>query len=425
MSIMVKVRGISGLIAAFSGLICLSACQTSASRVKGGDGVVDAQGAAAKAPNPAPLLDQPAVFDCANLDFGIYWYGPGNTAQKATNGTTSVFFDPSKPTVIYAHGWQKDSTKARRREDFLFKQAADDSVKNVADAWLTAGWNVGIFYWNQFADEDDVRSAESKIWGLSDPTVEAAGMRWRQCDGSFSSASSPEVPVGELFLESYRNALAGYQGSNIRLVGHSLGNQVVTRLAGLIADQVASGQLARNLLPTRVALMDPWWSMAPASGHKMPAPAPVPQGGQPAALPPLVPWHGPDAAEIVRRLVAGGMIFERYQTSDILELGSGDPNQTLTDLIGIVIRVPTFISTSDLGMQTGLRHVVAPRLYFQDFAFPPPMACDDSGCGSLALSSSVSDERARELMQRHARWQQNAGEATVTPVDDRYQWITP
>jgi len=44
---------------------------------------------------------------------------------------------------------------------------------------------------------------------------------------------------------------------------------------------------------------------------------------------------------------------------------------------------------------------------------------------TLALSSSVSDERARERMQRHAHLQQNAGQATVTPVDDRYQLNAP
>ncbi len=32
------------------------------------------------------------------------------------------------------------------------------------DAWLDGGWNVGIFYWNQLADEEMPQDTESKIW---------------------------------------------------------------------------------------------------------------------------------------------------------------------------------------------------------------------------------------------------------------------
>ena len=31
----------------------------------------------------------------------------------------------------------------------------------AADAWIRDGWNVGCFYWNQFADDDDVAGAST------------------------------------------------------------------------------------------------------------------------------------------------------------------------------------------------------------------------------------------------------------------------
>jgi pimeloyl-ACP methyl ester carboxylesterase len=250
-------------------------------------------------------LTEPSTFDCRTLDYGIYWYGPGHTAQKAVAGTQSAFFDPHKPTVIYTHGWQRGSIKSRQREDYRFDNVDNGQKKLLSDAWLAAGWNIGIFYWNQFADEEDVRNAETKIWSKSDPTTDPVGIRWRQCDDTYSTTGSPNESIGEIFLEAYRTAMAGYKGSNVRLVGHSLGNQLVTRLAGLIADGVKSGGLPPNLLPTRVALLDSWWSMAPAPGTKFPPPAPP---GKTSTMPPLVRWHAPAATAIIRNLIAEGMI---------------------------------------------------------------------------------------------------------------------
>ena len=41
--------------------------------------------------------------------------------------------------------------------------------------WKADGWNVAIFYWNQMADEDEVKDAEAKIWSTNGPK----GMRYR------------------------------------------------------------------------------------------------------------------------------------------------------------------------------------------------------------------------------------------------------
>lgn len=32
------------------------------------------------------------------------------------------------------------------------------------DRWIQAGWNVGAFYWNQYADEELPQDTECKIW---------------------------------------------------------------------------------------------------------------------------------------------------------------------------------------------------------------------------------------------------------------------
>jgi hypothetical protein len=35
---------------------------------------------------------------------------------------------------------------------------------NAADAWIQSGWNVGVYYWHQYADEDFLHDAEAKIY---------------------------------------------------------------------------------------------------------------------------------------------------------------------------------------------------------------------------------------------------------------------
>ncbi len=96
-----------------------------------------------------------AAYDPNVLDYGIYWFGTGNVSQKAVAGVANPYFNPSKPTVIYIHGWQNGSSQRGSRETFNYKQndATYGIDVNAADAWISAGWNIGIFYWNQFADE--------------------------------------------------------------------------------------------------------------------------------------------------------------------------------------------------------------------------------------------------------------------------------
>jgi hypothetical protein len=112
------------------------------------------------------------------------------------------FFDAAKAhTVVYTHGWELDRirqvggvraartscrhsknpscfrlwTKTHRwvvvlvkRYRETFDYSANDPTHGdgegcTADAWLESGWNVGIFYWDQFADELSVLDCEAKI----------------------------------------------------------------------------------------------------------------------------------------------------------------------------------------------------------------------------------------------------------------------
>jgi hypothetical protein len=45
------------------------------------------------------------------MDVGLYWFGKGNICERAAEpGKPGRFFDPSKPSVIYVHGFSRRTT---------------------------------------------------------------------------------------------------------------------------------------------------------------------------------------------------------------------------------------------------------------------------------------------------------------------------
>ncbi len=365
---------------------------------------------------PAAVSAQTAhPYDCSQLDYGLYWYGKNSFNQKAVAGVANPYYSPTKPTVIYVHGWQQGSIAVGGRENFWWPAGNI----NTAHAWIDAGWNIGIFHWTQFADEPGggvgnaiPYYAEAKIWSgtyvdtAPDPDV-AVNMRWRTCNGAFSTAGMPNVSAAQLFYNAYTSALSGYSGPEIRLVGHSLGNQLVVRTARMVSDNIDAGRINSRLLPTRVALVDPYWSNGAKTylGNR---------------------WVGELIREHVTHLRNNrNMAFEWSKTSNVLDLG-GDQNDALINLISRTEIVPTFIANTD---QAG-RHNAAPKLYFQSFASPAPAECwsnspsgSCSATGRRAHSASTGLARTREIMNAGGKWYQHIGLNTATAADNQYRCI--
>ncbi|MBK6907286.1 MAG: hypothetical protein IPH08_09410 [Rhodocyclaceae bacterium] len=207
-----------------------------------------------------------SVFD--NLDYGIYWYSNNTASIKATGGTNPNF-NPSKPTVIYVHGWQKDTVAKLYREDFKH-QGLSGNPTDETIAWKNAGYNVGIFYWNQFSDEGEVRDAQAKVWDANGGQYK---MRWRKSDGSYPTSPVITESASQLFYNEYVKAMTGYTGNNIRIAGHSLGNRMAIAVTEKLSDAAVAGKIPAGLVPKRVALLDPAYLKADASGWAASGPA--------------------------------------------------------------------------------------------------------------------------------------------------------
>lgn len=207
--------------------------------------------------------------ECTNiyphgLDVGIYWAhltGAGTvewTKSCPETGELAHSFDPGRNTALWTHGLQPGMVERRERfwlesEDFQF-----------ARPWLLRGWNVGIFQWTQLADERLVNfvRAEARIWS---PTY-FADMRYTYLTAHGDIPRIADAPrnatVADLFLRAYNGHAALLRPDvEMRLIGHSLGAQLVIRAAYMTLPHATRMQRAAPMrVPDRVALLDPVYS---------------------------------------------------------------------------------------------------------------------------------------------------------------------
>jgi hypothetical protein len=348
------------------------------------------------------------------LSYGLYWFGLDNANQKVVAGEENPYFDPAKPTLIFVHGWQP--FLSNELPNFAF------NGNDTAAGWIDDGWNVGIFVWNQFSDEisgitqawtsDDfppegVRDAEAKIWSPNGPRA----MRWRDhdnllipsIDNGYNEAPAGTPSAGNLFYQAYTSALTEqtYTGGIIRLAGHSLGNQMAVRLTKLVHDGIAAGDIPETLRPTRVALLDPYWSPKPrtdltdsdVAGRKT----------------------GVVVREYIETLTPTGIRFEWYQSSEWTTPPEGDPNDELKPM--------TLFTEMDPVFETDQKdkHLAAQHLYFWSYSFAGPAACTGENCLDMTkLLGKMSDDQLAAVLRSDYRWQQDGGQDTATPEDDTY-----
>ncbi|CAK9093837.1 Uncharacterized protein SCF082_LOCUS44124 [Durusdinium trenchii] len=106
-----------------------------------------------------------------SLDYGLYFFGAGNVCEKYRPGEPNAYFLDDRDVLIYVHGWEVDRLRQKYRETFHWKsnEPRFGLDFDLALPWLTRRWNVGIFYWDMFSDEDWLPDAEAKIWTAEGP----------------------------------------------------------------------------------------------------------------------------------------------------------------------------------------------------------------------------------------------------------------
>jgi pimeloyl-ACP methyl ester carboxylesterase len=336
---------------------------------------------------PASASD-PSNFD--RLDIGLYWFGVGDVSERAVAGQPNRFYDAAKPTVIYMHGWQGGSSQARRRE--TYNRSLYNDNPDVGKAWIEAGWNIGAFYWNQLADEGEVKDAEAKIYTATGPQ----NMRWRDSTGAYHDG--PPVSVAQLAIDALRVHLQGFTGPELRLVGHSLGSQLIIQVAAGLYRENKQGNVAQSLVPKRLALMDPAFlkDARPYLNNR---------------------WTGEIAREDVM-LTRADIVYESYRTSPATSTGIiGDKNQGLMDMTVVTEVTPWYFSIFEVRE----KHNMAPGWYFE--SFKTKLTVKDSG--APAPSAAHATSVIRQLMdgQRHYCQLKKDGAYTKQVADDEFEEV--
>jgi hypothetical protein len=398
-------------------------------------------------------------FSNRDLDYGLYWYGKYGVCEKYIPGLENAFYDISKKTVVFAHGWQANSVPgndAYGRIGFRYEMYywEEDNFGGAKDqnglkqftnhSWIDKGWNTGIVYWNQFADEPSVSqgnflgvvSAEAKIWNLwGGPN----GSRYRTLDSNgkdiykdwdgkltFNGQDVKVNSIGELLSIYVVDALKKNVSGNIRLTGHSLGNQMIT----YIAEKVSSAKIKIN----RIALLDPAWT----DGAKSYLPVvklsdlqiKLNHNGSQAVNPIslgknfwLTEYCRTILYTIMNQQWSNGIVVERYNSTILnLYLPIMDENVEINKNISVSDVRPWYYSST----QIGDKHVMIRHHYFWSMESVPPVECDvvffqRKSTGKLAVSASTPDSRVRETMLDKYYFSQVEGRYTANPSDDWFE----
>ena len=335
-------------------------------------------------------------------DQGLHWFKSGDEAKRYVPGQENPYYNPDKPTLIYVHGW------GANRDDFIYHDPETGEVIDTSKAWIADGWNVGVFYWNRFSDEEEVEDAEAKIWSEDGPE----NMRWKNDDDEY--VAGPKLSAAEMFYQDYISALADYSGDEIRIAGLSLGNQMAVQLTNLVEENINDGNISNHLRPDRVALLDPYWSNDSKDYLN----------GD---------WTGERVRWAVEELKESEILFEQYRSSIITGVSLfGDVNNDLTEHTAFTELKPWHISSWNIEETAFARHEFARDWYFWSYAFAAPEETEAKGyiwdrrnvpTGEKALSASTSNQRVSEMMTGDYSWDQVEGRNTATPEDNYFKII--
>jgi len=320
--------------------------------------------------------------------FGLFEYSGGGKFERLYTPWKDNALEESsqpgssdKPVLLYAHGWQRGAYKSPAPESFITSQEVYGEERDVAEPWLQAGYRVLCFMWVPFADENDLATAEQKIWTAGKDQVQ----RWRNRDGNFQDVRGA-TGIGQAFFEAYRTVVMG--APRIHLVGHSLGTQMVGRLLEQILEQ-SDRSLAR--LPERVTLLDPYFSNFAKSYLD----------GR---------WTGEQVREAIRQAAEAGCAIEQVASSAVLDNPLSDSNGELRFHTAYFVLNPDFIKLAygprDVEVLAN-RHSFARYAYLASLCSGQQPAVEGEHSSGLA---SRTDAEVRPMMTSEFHWVQKGGD---------------
>ncbi len=327
---------------------------------------------------------------------GLYWFKTNTDLVQASDNPGLDYFDPSKPTLIFIHGKQnKNRTDNGFFERFDYKHhdckhGFDDDLvaiwRNDTPNHENVSWNVGAFYWHEEATTT-IPNMEEDIW------------------------LTGQIP--DKFIEDYKAALSGYNGE-IRIAGHSMGNQVALAVSKKIVEDNALPN------PERVALLDPYYDNSYLT---------------------FLNFSIDYALNDAKVIDQNGVAIEIYRTSLTTASGYFPNTPAMLSLLKISAQTdlePLYVSDINPIDNVGNKHIAAPYLYFQSMKYEPAAAvqagrwtCRWFGCWwdanyrshrkGNALSASTPNNEVRSMMGNQYYWEQVTDERYANTKKDQFE----
>ena len=371
---------------------------------------------------------------------GIYWFNTNaenqdssetvmpachsdNPQQKAVclaKLKKSGYFDPSKPTILFIHGWQPGATVNKQRFDFCYQYPVSSTenspIYNTLHYWK--GWNVGVFYWTQFADEDNMLDAEAKIYSNHG----AQGMRWayldeqgqlQHCQAGSLHCKMPlrydgqVADVLQMLERAYRQALPAHMNaSQLRIAGQSLGTQLAIQLTRYVLNHPQLPQ------PTRLSLMDPYISPTAIETKN-------------ESMPTSIAAYNTTAVDDIEHIRHHMFPIDVYRTSRLSYFPTGNAANQLMSKVAYMSLYPHYFEKNVPYLQKeGLLHISSIYLYFESMKAAPVYVSGDFANAYVNAASQNND--VLKLMQQQRYQVQSPAESHFPDTRlDRFDNIKP
>ena len=181
----------------------------------------------------------------AKTVYGVYWYSSDGEYVRSSGDMSADLFDPSKPTFVFAHGWEPDANNSSNAlvEDLVthpdtIKQTGLNLDYNYAEELKDMGYNVALLGWFSYAKN------------LGD----LFKYIWVDFDGGHA--------LSVRFAQELASVLGNDYSQDVKIVGHSYGSQLALATTYQLSKFKENGLISnQHIIPTRMTLADPYIGM--------------------------------------------------------------------------------------------------------------------------------------------------------------------
>ncbi len=172
-------------------------------------------------------------------------------------------FKNQKPVVILFAGITENTRKESYTlpedvyvRDILSSSIKDELDRNTSSYWIKAGYNVGVFHYESFAD-DTLDNVSKKIYSKAFNTYKTLA----------NEVGTANFNLTEAFVSAWKSVVdvADLSGNNInmfevRFIGNSVGANLALSASDYLYEMYVAGKIAGNAVPNRVSIINPYFS---------------------------------------------------------------------------------------------------------------------------------------------------------------------